>query len=63
MTDSAAILSHQSRLNHATRVSLSQGPAFPIPGEYADERTDQQPDPGAHVNCLTSSLAFMPDRM
>ena len=27
----------QSRLNHTTRASQSEGPAFPVPGEYADE--------------------------
>ena len=35
--------------------------AFPVPGEYADERTDQRPDSSAHVKCLTSSAASMPD--
>ena len=34
-----------------------RGPGFPVPGEYADERTNRRPDSGAHVNCLTSSVA------
>ena len=34
-----------------------RGPSFSVPGEYADQRTNCRPDSGAHVNCLTSSVA------
>ena len=39
----------------------SEGPASQFRANHADERTNQRPDSGAHVNCLTSSVAFMPD--
>ena len=39
----------------------SEGPASQSRANHADERTNHWPDSGAHVNCLTSSVAFMPD--
>ena len=61
----ARLILQQSCLPHSDRtVRIGQpirGPGFPVPGEYADERTSHRPDSGAHVNCLTSLVAFMPD--
>ena len=39
----------------------SEGPASQSRANRADERTNQRADSGAHVNCLTSSVAIVPD--
>ena len=50
----------QLRPNRAAQVSQLEGPASQSRANHADERTNQRPDSGAYVNCLTSSVALFP---